>query len=108
MMELKEFIEQTMSDIVESISDLKNKYDHDGRFIVASLRNENENIACHKVEFDVAVTTSENGAAKAGSKIGISVLGANINGEKGYINENVSRIKFSIPYSPEHINRTQK
>ena len=102
-MELKDFIEQSVSDIVEATQNLKQKYNK-GNCCLAPKFSVNLNNALHNINFDIAVTTSENGTAKAESKIGISVLGANINGEKGFTNENCSRIKFSIPFYPEHIN----
>lgn len=105
-MELKDFIEQSVSDIVEATKTIKTKYNV-GHFTMHPIANSSICDAYykpHEIEFDIAVTTSENGTAKAGSKIGISVLGANINGEKGFTNENCSRIRFSIPFYPEYIN----
>ena len=111
-MELKEFIENATTDIIEAILDLKVKYNK--KYIencfeknpVAPHHQAANNHHSHAIDFDIAVTTSESGTAKAGSKIGISVLGANLNGEKGYNNENTSRIKFSIPFYPEYIDKT--
>ncbi len=101
-MELKDFIEQSVSDIVEATRNLKQKYNKDN-CCLAPRFSVDINDVLHNINFDIAVTTSENGTAKAGSKIGISVLGANIKGEKGFTNENCSRIKFSIPFYPEYI-----
>lgn len=103
-MELKDFIEQSVSEIVEATQNLKQKYNKDNSSIAPRF-SANINDVLHNINFDIAVTTSENGTAKAGSKIGISVLGANVNGEKGFTNENCSRIKFSIPFYPEFINK---
>lgn len=108
-MELKDFIEQSVSDIVEATQNLKQKYNNG--YIetgfeenpISPTQATHLNKEDHSINFDIAVTTSENGTAKAGTKIGISVLGANMNGEKGYINEQASRIKFSIPFYPEFI-----
>lgn len=118
MMELKDFIEQSVSDITDAIQDLKRRYNlkntqYDaGAYEFNPIAPEYDRLNCTQekrcIEFDIAVTTSENGTAKAGSKIGISVLGANVNGERGYNNENTSRIKFSIPFYPEYIDKNQK
>lgn len=112
-MELKEFIEKSVSDIIEATINLKRKYNKKN-YKSDDVINEYNPVApiCNRhnsltIDFDIAVTTSENGTAKAGSKIGISVLGANLNGEKGYNNENTSRIKFSIPFYPEYIDKNQ-
>ncbi len=106
-MELKDFIEQSVSDIVEATKTIKTKYNvgHSTMHPIANYNKYEANRSPHEIEFNIAVTTSENGTAKAGSKIGISVLGANVNGEKGFTNENCSRIKFSIPFYPEYINK---
>ena len=105
-MELKDFIKQSVSDIIDATKTIKTKYNvgHPTKHPIVNSSIYDANRKPHEIEFDIAVTTSENGTAKAGSKIGISVLGANINGEKGFTNENCSRIKFSIPFYPEYIN----
>lgn len=101
-MELKDFIEQSISDIVEATKNVKGNCNRNNDCIAPEFAA-NFNREIHNINFDIAVTTAETGTAKAGSKIGISVLGANINGEKGFTNENCSRIKFSIPFYPEYI-----
>ena len=72
--------------------------------VIAAYKVSSLDYNSHAIDFDIAVTSSESGTAKGESKIGISVLGANINGERGYNNEHISRIKFSIPFYPEYIN----
>lgn len=108
-MELKDFIEQSVSEIVEATQSLKKKYNNPQWGVrhqpIAPMKRSSLNHTSHSIDFDVAVTTTEKGTAKAGSKIGISILGANINGETGFTNENCSRIKFSIPFYPEFINK---
>lgn len=108
-MELKDFIENAVSDIIDATQGLKNKYNDKNAMEydqpIAPNKDHSFKNNQHTIDFDIAVTTSENGNAKAGSKIGISVLGANIGGEKGYTNENSSRIKFSVPFYPEHIKK---
>jgi len=101
-MELKDFIEQSISDIIDATKSVKEKQGKNN-YCIAPEFAANLNHTTHNINFDIAVTTAETGMAKAGSKIGISVLGANINGEKGFTNENCSRIKFSIPFYPEYI-----
>ncbi len=83
-MELKDFIEQSVSDVVEATKNLKEKYNNphlgDRHQPIAAMKKSSLDYTSHSIDFEIAVTTSENGTAKAGSKIGISVLGANING----------------------------
>lgn len=115
-MELKDFIENSVSDIVDAIKDLKVKYNTEYvRFggtrkfepnpIASDHTNFSENRKPTSIEFDIAVASSETGKSETGGKIGIKVLGAQIGGELGYKNENSSRIKFSIPFYPEYIKK---
>ena len=113
-MKLKDFIKKSVSDITNATINLKKKYNNkkyksddiiNEYNPIAPISNRNKSLT---IDFDIAVTTSENGNAKAGSKIGISVLGASLNGEQGYNNENTSRIKFSIPFYPEYINKNKE
>lgn len=112
-MELKDFIESSVSDIVEAIKDLKNKYNtkkiQEGMCGYAEFNpiapDSSNTKKQTNIEFDIAVGSSETGKSETGGKVGISVLGAQIGGELGYTNENSSRIKFSIPFYPEYINK---
>lgn len=112
MMELKDFIYSVTTDIIEAISELKEKYNKKVEVNnfepnpVAPRQATNKDVS-HTIDFDILVTTSENATGKAGGKVGISVLGANLNGEAGYSSENSSRLKFSIPFFPEFIDKKQ-
>lgn len=108
-MELKEFIESATTDIIEAISELKGKYNvnyiesgYERNPISPLQQTYNDNLS-HSIDFDIAVTTSENNNSKTGGKFGIKIINANVGGEQSYTNENSSRIKFSIPFYPEFI-----
>ena len=107
-MNLKEFITETISAIVEATSDLQGEYERRGMIInpPVSVRERDlyeEGSAAHTyrrvevVEFDVAVTASREtgGGGKAGLKI-LSVE-AGVDGKHAAKSENVSRVRFSIP-----------
>ncbi len=109
-MELKEFIESATTDIIEAISELKGKYNvnyiengYERNPISPLQQTHNNNNLSHSIDFDIAVTTSENNNSKTGGKLGIKIINANVGGEQSYTNENSSRIKFSIPFYPEFI-----
>lgn len=113
-MELKEFIESATTDIIEAISELKGKYnvnyiesDYERNPISPLQQTYNDNLS-HSIDFDIAVTTSENSNSKTGGKLGIKIINANVGGEQNYTNENSSRIKFSIPFYPEFIAKKVK
>lgn len=116
-MELKDFIEQSISDIIGAVKNLKEKYNNCSQVFIDNETNPiapnypQLNIATQKnraIEFDIAVTTSENGSAKASGKVGIKVLGGSLDGELQSKQENLSRIKFSIPFYPEYIEKEKK
>ena len=115
MMELKDFIEQSVSDIIEAIKELKQRYNISPQMsglescednpiapVYDRLNNKQEKRA---IEFDVAVTTSENSSIKTEGKVGIKVIGGSIDGEHQAMLENTSHIKFSIPFYPEYIRK---
>ncbi len=116
-MELKDFVEQSVSDIIDAVKNLKEKYNNCSQLFIDKETNPiapnypQLNIAAQKnraIEFDIAVTTSESGSTKACGKVGITVLGGSLDGELQSKQENLSRIKFSIPFYPEYIKKEKK
>lgn len=104
-MELKDFIEQSVSDIIEATQSLKTKHNssYSNKNPIAPDFAQNLNTSAHKIDFDIAITTSETNNEKSGGKIGIKVLNAGIGKEDSCMTENASRIQFSIPFYPEYI-----
>ncbi|OOY07368.1 hypothetical protein BMI89_18015 [Thioclava sp. F36-7] len=101
MMELKEFVKETLRSLQEASSELsdegiyvnpptavRNKQD--------SVRVDGQNAPVTVVSFDVAVT--ETVADKAGAKAGIAILpiAAQASGEVSSATNNASRISFEI------------
>ena len=50
-----------------------------------------------EVEFDIAVSAKTTGSTGAGFKVAVFGIGANVGGDAGRENSNISRIKFSVP-----------
>ena len=107
-MDLKEFITETISAIVDATSELQGKYDEDDIIInPPSNRSSDEAYLpensgykyrrVQSIEFDVAVSASSDtsGGGKAGIKVMSLELGAK--GEKSVSSEKVSRVSFSVP-----------
>ena len=107
-MELKEFIKGTITSIVEATSELQDEFESQSVLInppsaqsggnVFQVGSENYTLRRVKeVDFDVAVTTSDE--SSKGAKAGIKVFSAEIggSGKKSKGTENVSRVRFSIP-----------
>ena len=107
-MNLKEFITETVSAIVDATSELQEDYEGSGalvnppvsfreRDILEEGSSENRFRTVQTVEFDVAVTASSN--KDAGGKFGLKVLSieAGVDGNASSQKEQVSRVRFSIP-----------
>jgi hypothetical protein len=102
-MELREFISATLKDIVGGIRDAQRDLaESAAQAVVNPAWNSVQNLHQHVqvVEFDVAVTATDQKAqgAKGGIKVLSMELGAN--GEKSLTNSTVSRILFKVPILP--------
>lgn len=95
MIQLREFIKTVLLDITSGINDANHSSTtpthNPVRFYILSGKN--------YVDFDIAVTASNESSSSADAKIGISVLGAagEIQAKTG--NETASRIKFQVMIS---------
>jgi hypothetical protein len=103
-MELKEFISGTLIEIVEAVHVANENLKDKNAVISPSIRHGDgtpndfgASPYVERVEFDVAVTASDQKTAGIG--VGIRVLGAKLGGDGKTVEESqsVSRIKFSIP-----------
>lgn len=106
-MDLKEFIKETMGSIAAATSELQRELADTGvlinppvsheRDVYNPSRDTNFQRLVEKIEFDAAVTASQetSGAARAGLRVMSLELGAS--GERAVGSESISRVKFSIP-----------
>ncbi|MBU2998965.1 hypothetical protein KO491_03875 [Roseovarius nubinhibens] len=112
-MDIKDFIKETISGIVEAAHELHAELDSKSIYINPprsvshpGLFDENSPAQTHRqiqeIEFDIAVTASSD--TKAGGKAGLRILeiGATAEGAHSRASEEVSRVKFTIPvtFSP--------
>lgn len=107
-MELKEFIKTAITDITEAVSELQAELEN-GAIVNPSLpspitnttvidpENNKINKPISTIDFDVAITVADTETRKAGGKLGIQILSANIGSDNKTNIENVSRMTFSIP-----------
>ena len=107
-MELKEFIETTVSAIVDASSGLQQKYQSDDVIVNPPSAQSGSDVyqagsrnytmrRVPNIEFDVALTVgSEQGG---GGKAGIRVFAAELSGEakQNSSSEQVSRVPFQVP-----------
>ncbi len=107
-MDIKDFVENTLVQIVEGINNANEKLKDQGAKItskdVRALRegttlNSRTGDLVNLIDFDVAVTVNEKDTADGGA--GIKIAGINIGGklQNETSNQSISRIKFSIPLS---------
>ena len=109
-MDLKQFITETVTSIVESTLELQRNYDRSVKGIVINpavsgsneLLYQEDNIVysyrrIEVIEFDVAVSASE--GADKGGKAGLKIWSAEVglDGKRNVRSEEVSRVKFAIP-----------
>ncbi len=101
-MEVKEFIQQTISQILDSVDDINATYAERGA-AVASLGDYNYKGTWRKnyvtdVEFDIALEVVTDKEAGKGGKISIaSVLAAGAESSKKTQNQSVSKVHFTLP-----------
>ena len=99
-MELKDFISNTLKQIVDGISDSKG-YAKDKKAFVVPNNAEAEFDMTHReiysVKFDIAITTTDNTKSETG--VGIFVAAVGLGGKTGSSsgNQAISRIQFEVP-----------
>lgn len=102
-MKLEEFIEATLTQIVNGVNKAQQKANFNGTEInpeisggsVVLINSENRRV--ESVEFDVAVTTEESTGNKGGAGIFIAPFGIGGQAETGSKNTSVSRVRFNVP-----------
>lgn len=114
-MELKEFIKEVVSDVTNAIKECQEELNN-GAIISPTNHRAEEKVKSiygyskiSYIDFEVAVTAvtsiGSNGETQKGVEVGGSFLGINVGGKFGggatnedkRVNENTSKIRFSIP-----------
>lgn len=108
-MDLKEFIDHALSDIVQGVLDAQQSLGENGKYINPELSTQqgthekNGKLVSIKgqlvqtVEFDIAVTATEGTGTKGGIGVVAGVFALGSQGQSSVETSAVSRIKFSIP-----------
>ncbi|MHB0988833.1 MAG: hypothetical protein ACYC3P_09250 [Bellilinea sp.] len=108
-MDLKVFIQQTLLEIIDGISEAQSHAREKKAIINAPMSSRTTDSVIYdsmlsertylvkEVEFDIALTVSDEDKAKG--KIGViaAVLNASVEGENNQINSTITRVKFTIP-----------
>lgn len=109
-MDLKDFVSQTLTSILEGVADAQNKAGEMNAFVnPGGLMRNASNIAdnsiwdnrtnnfAQHVKFDVAVTAEDSATGGAKIKVLSGILGGELGGEKANKNSIVSRVQFAVP-----------
>jgi hypothetical protein len=113
MINLRDFIKETIEQLIDGVADAKEHAETKNAYInVPTIHYAGGMIRINKdslpepqlVEFDIAVTTSEVKDIKGGVGIFVAGVGLGYQANKGTTGGEISRIKFSIPVIlPTHI-----
>lgn len=104
-MELKEFIKTAITDITDAVSELQAELEN-GAIVNPALPHSisngsidvgSGNQPIQKVEFDVALTTSEAASLDGNAKGGIAIFAAKLGTSQQAQSQNVSRLTFTVP-----------
>jgi hypothetical protein len=109
-MELKDFIKQSLVDIVVGIREAQSVSEV-GTFIVPTDISPNQNnipqnrgvglgsfgLMTTVVEFDIAVTAETHDTKTGKAGVSVKIVEAGVQGQTGSKNTEVSRIQFSVP-----------
>ena len=108
-MNLKDFVSETLSEIIEGVKNVKQDEAKFGAEINPDVFGDTKDIVRQGllkmsgsktvtiVDFDVAVTAIEGQGAKGGVGVFAGAIGLGGQGESKIENSTVSRIKFSVP-----------
>lgn len=98
MIELKEFVSETLVQITQGVKDAQGKVKRLGAEInPPELNHANRTrVLPRTVEFDVAVTTIAKGNKKAGVGVFVSAISVGVQEQSDKEDNTVSRIKFDV------------
>jgi hypothetical protein len=107
-MDLKQFVEETLSQLIDGVTGAKELARKNGAVInpqtlefvsdsgQSDMWCEKTGRISSRISFDVAVTVSEAGSASGGAKVSLVPFKIGGEGKADWANQNVSRISFAI------------
>jgi hypothetical protein len=107
-MELKDFVSETLRQIIAGVRDAQAYAADQGAKVVPEhitfrtdqglqMWDKRDGTPVQIIEFDVGVTTTEGTATKGGIGVLVGAIGLGSQGQSNSSNQLASRIKFSIP-----------
>lgn len=109
-MRLQNFISETLKEIIAGVKEAQSFAASQGARVNPPWRKTLKLQACsvrdaytgqllQNVEFDVAVTLTEESEAKGGAGIFVAAIGLGVQGKTDISSSSISRVKFSVPVS---------
>ena len=109
-MDLKDFVSETLTSILEGVATAQEKAKEVDAFVnpgglMRNVSNTSDNSIwdnrtnnfAQQVNFDVAVTAEDSATGGAKVKVLSGILGGDVGGEKANKNSIASRVQFSVP-----------
>jgi hypothetical protein len=106
MMDLKTFVTETINQIIDGVVAAQLHAEETNALvnppIIKSPQDstveyvKGTNFVAERIEFDVAITTTEGDQSKGGLGIFIAAFGAGVRGETSYSSDIINRIRFSL------------
>ena len=104
LMELKDFISNTLFEIQEGVNDAIGRIDSDYNNAVINPEDPKYARTKQEVKFDIALTTSDEDKVGANGKIKVAIFSVGADGSQSTKSSSVSRVQFSIPFYPPYTN----
>ncbi|WPD22960.1 MAG: hypothetical protein SD837_00055 [Candidatus Electrothrix scaldis] len=106
-MELKDFISETLTQLVEGIADAQSRVDGKGGRVCPYTYNKPEhksviaktkdNLPVVAVDFDVLITAEDGTGTKGNVSVVAGIFNLGSQGESKHSNQSASRVKFMVP-----------
>lgn len=115
-MELKDFIKETLVEIINGVKEAQKDIESTGAYINPMVSKSTDKISVahysghtytiYDVDFDIAVTASDSSGKKGGIGVFLGSVGAGTKAESNESNVFQNKIKFQVPISyPLHLPR---
>ena len=96
-MELREFVAETLKQVIEGVATAQEYAGAHGSVVGYYEEITNLDPAPQVVEFDVAITTADETQVKGGAGIMVAMLALGSQAQTDRANQMVSRIRFAVP-----------
>lgn len=115
-MELKEFVEESINQIIDGIIASQKRNNDNGAIISPSFTGDKsiqteingKNYSVSKIDFEVALTTTDESGSKARIGVLFGYIGGGIQGEQKNKYADITSLRFSIPVAYPQIETKER